>query len=174
MSNELRDPQTNLPVRRHTESPASYRFSASVTFLSHQGEINCLPDRPSTTDRALFRLLRERAACPVRAPRRTPARGSKVGWPVLPVLKPPQNFAFEEAPQSLDIGGGWLFAFSEFGSPASASAHQAWGAGKERAKGLMPENAKEAIGHGVRAKRSKSGAVSFEVLDTEAARASIQ
>src|SRR5204863_8274657 len=48
----------------------------------------------------------------------------------------------------------------------------------ERAKGelkaLMPEDSKEAIGHGVRAKRSKSGAVSFEVLDMEAARASIQ
>jgi hypothetical protein len=39
---------------------------------------------------------------------------------------------------------------------------------------LMPGDAKEAIGHGVRAKRSKSGAVSFDVLDTEAGRASIQ
>jgi hypothetical protein len=38
----------------------------------------------------------------------------------------------------------------------------------------MPEDAKEAIGHGVRAKRSKSGAVSFDVLDMEAARAAIQ
>ena len=28
----------------------------------------------------------------------------------------------------------------------------------------MPEDAKEAIGHGIRAKRSKSGAVSFDVL----------
>jgi hypothetical protein len=45
---------------------------------------------------------------------------------------------------------------------------------KSELKGLMPEDAKEAIGHGVRAKRSKSGAVSFDVLDTEAARASIQ
>src|SRR5262249_27576100 len=45
---------------------------------------------------------------------------------------------------------------------------------KSELKDLMPEDAKEAIGHGVRAKRSKSGAVSFEVLDTEAARASIQ
>jgi hypothetical protein len=48
----------------------------------------------------------------------------------------------------------------------------------ERAKGelksLIPEDAKEAIGHGVRAKRSKSGAVTFDLLDTEAARASIQ
>jgi predicted phage-related endonuclease len=48
----------------------------------------------------------------------------------------------------------------------------------ERAKGelkaLMPEDAKEAIGHGVRAKRSKSGAVSFDVLETEAAHAAVQ
>ena len=30
----------------------------------------------------------------------------------------------------------------------------------------MPEDAKEASGHGVRAKRSKSGAVSFDLLAT--------
>ena len=36
---------------------------------------------------------------------------------------------------------------------------------KSELKALMPEDAKEAIGHGVRAKRSKSGAVSFDVLD---------
>jgi len=30
---------------------------------------------------------------------------------------------------------------------------------------LMPEDAKEAVGHGVRAKRSKSGAVSFDLLE---------
>src|SRR5882672_10151889 len=48
----------------------------------------------------------------------------------------------------------------------------------ERAKGelktLMPEDAKEAIGHGVRAKRSKAGAVSFDLLETEAAHAPIE
>jgi len=41
-------------------------------------------------------------------------------------------------------------------------------------KALLPEDAKEAIGHGVRAKRSKAGAVSFEVLETEAANAALQ
>ena len=45
---------------------------------------------------------------------------------------------------------------------------------KSELKNLMPEDAKEAIGHGVRAKRSRSGAVSFDVLDAEASRASIQ
>jgi YqaJ-like viral recombinase domain len=34
-------------------------------------------------------------------------------------------------------------------------------------KALMPEDAKEASGHGVRAKRSKSGAVSFDLLDNQ-------
>ena len=38
---------------------------------------------------------------------------------------------------------------------------------KAELKGLMPEDAKEAIGHGVRGKRSKSGAVSFDLLKGE-------
>jgi predicted phage-related endonuclease len=35
---------------------------------------------------------------------------------------------------------------------------------KAELKGLMPEDAKEAVGHGIRGRRSKNGAVSFEVL----------
>jgi predicted phage-related endonuclease len=45
---------------------------------------------------------------------------------------------------------------------------------KTELKGLMPEDAKEAIGHGLRAKRSKSGAVSFDVLSMEDGRAQLQ
>jgi predicted phage-related endonuclease len=45
---------------------------------------------------------------------------------------------------------------------------------KSELKALMPNDAKEAIGHGVRAKRSKSGAVSFDMLETEAAHAPVQ
>ena len=45
---------------------------------------------------------------------------------------------------------------------------------KSELKALMPEDAKEAIGHGVRAKRSKSGAVSFDVLEPEATHAAVQ
>jgi predicted phage-related endonuclease len=40
---------------------------------------------------------------------------------------------------------------------------------KAELKGLMPEDAKEAIGHGIRARRSKSGTVSFDLLSTEGA-----
>jgi hypothetical protein len=45
---------------------------------------------------------------------------------------------------------------------------------KSELKALMPDDAREAIGHGVRAKRSKAGAVSFDVLETEASRAPVQ
>ncbi len=45
---------------------------------------------------------------------------------------------------------------------------------KTELKGLMPEDAKEAIGHGVRAKRSKSGAISFDLLEAEGSYAAVQ
>jgi putative phage-type endonuclease len=45
---------------------------------------------------------------------------------------------------------------------------------KSELKALMPEDAREAIGHGVKARRSRSGAVSFDVLETEATYAPVQ
>src|SRR4051812_26209897 len=46
-------------------------------------------------------------------------------------------------------------------------------AAKSELKKLMPEDAKEAIGHGVRAKRSKSGAVSFDLMQMEVSHAAL-
>ena len=45
---------------------------------------------------------------------------------------------------------------------------------KVELKALMPEDAKEAIGHGIRAKRSKSGAISFDLLSAENGHAPLQ
>ncbi|MGL9621347.1 YqaJ viral recombinase family protein [Bradyrhizobium sp. U531] len=45
---------------------------------------------------------------------------------------------------------------------------------KAELKKLIPEDAREAVGHGIKAKRSKSGAISFEVLPMEATNASVQ
>ena len=45
---------------------------------------------------------------------------------------------------------------------------------KAELKGLVPEDAKQAIGHGVRAKRSKSGAISFDLLEVEDRHAAVQ
>jgi predicted phage-related endonuclease len=47
-------------------------------------------------------------------------------------------------------------------------------AAKAELKKLMPQDAKEAMGHGLRAKRSKSGAVSFDLMDLEASHAPLQ
>jgi hypothetical protein len=41
-------------------------------------------------------------------------------------------------------------------------------------KKLVPEDTKEAIGHGLRPKRSKSGAITFDLVDAEAANAPLQ
>ena len=45
---------------------------------------------------------------------------------------------------------------------------------KTELKALLPEDAKEAIGQGLRARRSKTGAVSFDLLDLEVANAPLQ
>jgi hypothetical protein len=45
---------------------------------------------------------------------------------------------------------------------------------KTELKSLMPEDAKEAIRHGLRGRLSKSGAISFEILETEAVHAQVQ
>jgi predicted phage-related endonuclease len=60
-------------------------------------------------------------------------------------------------------------SWAEFSSVfrRTRDAHLEHETAKAELKGLMPEDAKEAIGHGVRAKRSKSGAVSFDLLSME-------
>jgi len=64
-------------------------------------------------------------------------------------------------------------AWAEFAGVFSRtrSAHLEHEQAKAELKGLMPEDAKEAIGHGIRAKRSKSGALSFDILSVEGGRA---
>src|SRR5450432_241529 len=53
-------------------------------------------------------------------------------------------------------------------------AYQEHEGAKADLKKLVPEDAKEATGHGLRAKRSKSGAISFDLLDLESANAPLQ
>jgi len=62
-------------------------------------------------------------------------------------------------------------AWAEFAAvfARTRDAHLEHEAAKSELKTLMPEDAKEAIGHGIRAKRSKSGAVSLDLLQDKAA-----
>ena len=61
-----------------------------------------------------------------------------------------------------------------FDEPASFRCHVEHERAKTELKGLLPENAKEGTGHGIRARRSKNGAVSFDVLETETTHAPVQ
>jgi hypothetical protein len=53
-------------------------------------------------------------------------------------------------------------------------AHNDHETAKTELRTLVPEDAKVASGHGIKAKRSKSGAISFEAISTEGVHAPIQ
>jgi predicted phage-related endonuclease len=79
-----------------------------------------------------------------------------------------------EAVRTVDMSGS--NAWAEFANlyrvtRAAALDHDR---AKSELKALVPQDAKEASGQGVRAKRSKSGAISFEVLIEEAGDAALQ
>jgi hypothetical protein len=92
-------------------------------------------------------------------------------WRCVESGEPPRLFGIEpprpriEVVRTVDMSGS--NAWAEFANlyrltrPAALDHDRA----KTELKALVPEDAKEAAGHGVRAKRSKSGAVSFEVQD---------
>ena len=54
------------------------------------------------------------------------------------------------------------------------SAHLEHEAAKAELRTLVPADAQQAMGHGIRAKRSKSGAISFDILSMEGDRAADQ
>src|SRR5262249_650881 len=92
-------------------------------------------------------------------------------WRCVESGEPPRLFRVEppkpriEAVRIVDMSGS--NSWSEF-AVLFRSTRQAFldhERSKAELKALMPEDAKEALGHGIRAKRSKSGAVSFDLLD---------
>jgi predicted phage-related endonuclease len=92
--------------------------------------------------------------------------------PHLVNAEPPQPRV--EAIRIVDMSG--LNSWAEFAAlfHHTRSAFLDHERAKSELKALMPEDAKEAIGHGVKAKRSKSGAVSFDVVEAEPTHAPVQ
>jgi predicted phage-related endonuclease len=101
-------------------------------------------------------------------------------WRCVETGEPPHLFGIEPpkprvaAIRTVDMSAS--NAWAEFASlyrltrPAALDHDRA----KTELKVLVPEDAKEASGHGVRAKRSKSGAISFELLEEATDHAAIQ
>jgi hypothetical protein len=101
-------------------------------------------------------------------------------WRCVQNGEPPRLFGVEaprvrlEAARVVDMSASNSWAELASIYQRTRAAHQEHESAKSNLKTLMPEDAKEAVGHGIRAKRSKSGAVSFELTDLETANAQIQ
>jgi predicted phage-related endonuclease len=101
-------------------------------------------------------------------------------WRCVQNGEPPLLFNIEtprprlEAVKVVDMASSNLWA--EFAATylRTKEAHGEHEIAKAGLKKLVPEDAREAGGHGIKARRSKSGAISFDTLSVEASDASIQ
>jgi predicted phage-related endonuclease len=101
-------------------------------------------------------------------------------WRCVETGEPPHLFGIEpprpkiEAVRVVDMNSSSSWA--EFAGVfcRTRAAHLEHDTSKAELKKLMPEDAKEATGHGVRAKRSKSGAISFDLHQAEVGHAALQ
>ena len=101
-------------------------------------------------------------------------------WRCVESGEPPSLFGIEppnpriEAVRIVDMSSS--NAWAEFAAVFSRtrSAHLEHERAKAELKNLVPDDAQQAIGHCVRAKRSKSGAISFDLLSPEDGHAAVQ
>ena len=100
-------------------------------------------------------------------------------WRCVESGEPPRLFGVEppkprlEAVRIVDMTSS--NAWAEFAAvfTRTRQAHLQHEQAKAELKTLVPEDAKEAVGHGVRAKRSKTGAVSFDLMTPEVSNAAV-
>jgi predicted phage-related endonuclease len=101
-------------------------------------------------------------------------------WRCVKSGEPPCLFGVEppkpriEALRIVDMSGSNAWAQFAGIFARTRAAHLEHEQAKTELKSLMPEDAKEAIGHGIRAKRSKSGAMSFDLLSPDGSHAAVQ
>jgi predicted phage-related endonuclease len=102
-------------------------------------------------------------------------------WRCVESGEPPRLFGIETPPPRIETvrvvdmssSNSWAEFAAQFRQTRAAFLkHEN---AKAELKSLMPEDAKEAVGHGVRARRSKSGAaVNFEIIESEPQHAALQ
>jgi predicted phage-related endonuclease len=100
-------------------------------------------------------------------------------WRCVESGEPPRLFGVDppkprlEAVRIVDMSSS--NAWAEFAEVfvRTREAHQEHERAKGELKSLMPEDANKAFGHGIRAERSKAGAVTFNLLDDRGAHAAV-
>src|SRR5215469_12830578 len=101
-------------------------------------------------------------------------------WRCVESGEPPRLFGIETPPPRIEAvrvvdmssSNAWAEFAAQFRETRAAFLkHEN---AKAELKSLMPEDAKAAVGHGVRARRSKSGTVSFEIIESEPQNAALQ
>ena len=101
-------------------------------------------------------------------------------WRCVETGEPPVLFGAEppkpriEAVRIVDMtsSNAWAELAAIFSQ--TRAAHLEHEQARAELKGLVPDDAQQAIGHGVRAKRSKSGAISFDLVSAEDDHAAVQ
>ncbi|GLR92348.1 YqaJ viral recombinase family protein [Bradyrhizobium iriomotense] len=94
-------------------------------------------------------------------------------WRCVQSGEPPALFSIETprprlaAVKVVDMTSSNLWADYAASYLRTRASHGEHELAKAELKKLLPEDAKEAIGHGVRAKRSKAGAISFDPVEVE-------
>ena len=101
-------------------------------------------------------------------------------WRCVENGEPPRLFGVEPPKPRIDavriVDMSSSNAWAEFAAvfTRTQSAHLEHERAKAELKSLVPDDAQQAIGHGIRAKRSKSGAISFDLLNVEGRHAVVQ
>ncbi len=101
-------------------------------------------------------------------------------WQCVISGEPPRLFGIETprprlaAVRIVDMSGSNSWSELADVYRRTRSAFQEHESAKADLKKLIPDDVKEAIGHGLKAKRSKSGAISFDLVDTGVGHASVQ
>jgi predicted phage-related endonuclease len=101
-------------------------------------------------------------------------------WRCVESGEPPRLFGIDTPPPRIEAvrivdmssSNSWAEFAGQFRETREAFLkHEA---AKTELKALVPDDAREAAGYGVRARRSKSGAVSFEIIQSESEHAAVQ
>lgn len=101
-------------------------------------------------------------------------------WRCVQTGEPPRLFGVEppsprlEAVKVVDMTSSSRWAELAATYLQTRLAHQDHEIAKAELKKLVPEDAKQAVGHGIRAKRTKAGAISFDPVQTENANAPVE